>query len=165
VERDARPVTIDKLEIVSVELPFVTIDVDCSKGTYIRTLIDDIGNQLSCGAHMTALRRTRSGIFDIVDCVTLEKLKEGEDDLPGLLSMDAALAEYPAVSVCQGAVSALRCGVPPSLDQTDSDDDILDGQMVRLQISGSLAAMARFAPQREKEKRGDFELIRVFVGQ
>jgi len=165
VEREARPVTIKKLAIINIDLPFVTIDVDCSKGTYIRTLIDDIGKQLNCGAHMTALRRTHSGIFDIADCVTLEQLQAAEDGLPGLLSLDAALAEHPAVAVKDEAVCALRCGVPPALGQVDSAVDISEGQLVRLQVAGSLAAMARFAPQRNKEKRGDFELIRVFIGQ
>lgn len=165
VEREPRPVTIDKLEIVELALPFVTIDVACSKGTYIRTLIDDIGSVLGCGAHMTALRRTRSGMFTIDDCATLEQLETEDATLPGLLSLDAALAEHPAVTVKDDAVAALRCGVPPTLEQTESAAGISDGQLVRLQVGGELAAMARFAPQRRKEKRGDFELIRVFVGQ
>jgi len=165
VEREARPVTISKLTLVDVQLPFVTIDVDCSKGTYIRSLIDDIGAELGCGAHMTALRRTRSGSFSIDDCVTLEQLKTAEEEFPGLLTLDAALAEHPAVRVKPEAAAALRCGVPPAREQTVAAEEIAVGQLVRLQIDDSLAAMARFAPLRNKEKRGDFELIRVFVGQ
>lgn len=165
VERDARPVNISRMEIVDIDLPFVTIEVECSKGTYIRTLIDDIGEVLGCGAHMTALRRTKSGVFDIVDCVTLDELKRVEGEFSGLLSMDAALSEHPAVSVCEEAAVALRYGVPPTLAQTNSEAGFSAGQLVRLQVAGRLAAMARFAPQRTKEKRGDFELIRVFVGQ
>lgn len=165
VEREARPVTISRLDIVDIALPFVTLDVACTKGTYIRTLVDDIGRQLGCGAHMTALRRTRSGVFDIADCLTLEQLQQADSDVPALLTMDAALAEHPVVAVNVDAVSALRCGVPPELSQTIPAEDILDGQLVRLQVDGSLAAMARFAPLRSKEKRGDFELVRVFVGQ
>jgi len=165
VEREARPVTISKLEIIDLSLPFVTIDVDCSKGTYIRTLIDDIGAAVGCGAHMTALRRTRSGVFSIADCVTLEQLAASSSELPGLLSLNAALAEHPTVAVNTDAGSALRHGVPPTLEQTEVAGDISAGQLVRLQINGELAAMARFAPHRMNEKRGDFELIRVFVGQ
>lgn len=165
VERKARPVTISRLDIVAVDLPFLTIDVDCSKGTYIRTLIDDIGEAIGCGAHMTALRRTKSGVFDIEECVTLEQLEASGDELPGLLTMDAALGEHPAVTVSAEAAVALRCGVPPTLEQTCSEREIHSGQLVRLQVAGSLAAMACFAPQRNKEKRGDFELIRVFIGQ
>ena len=165
VEREARAVSIDELEIVDIDLPFVTIDVACSKGTYIRTLIDDIGAELGCGAHMTELRRTRSGAFDISACVTLEQLKQAEENIPGLLSLDESLSGCPAVQVSTEAVGALRCGVPPSMEQTAFSEDLEAGQLVRLQIEGSLAAMARYAPQREKEKRGDFELLRVFVGQ
>lgn len=164
VEREARPVTIDRLEIVAIDLPFVTLDVDCTKGTYIRTLIADIGEKLGCGAHMTQLRRTRSGSFAIADCVTLEQLQQVDAD-DAILNLDGALADYPAVQVLGEAVASLKCGVPPALDQTDSADELAQGQMVRLQIAGTLAAMARFAPQRNKEKRGDFELVRVFVGQ
>lgn len=165
VEREARPVTISKLELVDIDLPFVTIDVDCSKGTYIRTLVDDIGEELACGAHMTALRRTRSGTFDIADCATLEMLQEATSELPGALSLNAALAVHPAVQVSSEAVATLRCGVPPTLEQTALATELEIDQLVRLQIDGELAAMARFAPHRNKEKRGDFELIRVFVGQ
>lgn len=165
VEREARPVTISHLEVIAVDLPFVTIDVDCSKGTYIRTLIDDIGAELACGAHMTALRRTRSGTFELADCATLEQLERAETDLPGHLTLDEALAIHPAVQVLTEAVTTLRCGVPPELGQVESAIELSEGQLVRLQIDRSLAAMARFAPHRNQEKRGDFELVRVFVGR
>ena len=165
VDRDARPVTVSRLEIVKVDLPYVTIEVDCSKGTYIRSLIDDIGEVLGCGAHLTALRRTQSGFFKIADCVPLDQLLVTADGVAGLLSLDQALENYPALQVCPDAVNTLRCGVPPAVAQTDAADDLAEGQVVRLQIGQSLAAMARFAPRRLEEKRGDFELIRVFVGQ
>ena len=165
VEREARPVTISRLDVVSIDLPYVVIDVDCSKGTYIRTLIADIGEELGCGAHMTDLRRTRSGQFGIADCVTLEELKNSSEESLGVLSLDEALADYPAVQVADSAVVALRCGVPPAKDQTFADVEIEIGQLVRLQIDGSLVAMSRFAPNRNNEKRGDFELLRVFVGK
>jgi tRNA pseudouridine55 synthase len=165
VERQPRPVTISQLEVVSVELPLVAIDVACSKGTYVRTLIDDLGEELGCGAHMTALRRTRSGSFSIEACVTLEQLKSAQEELPGLLSLNDALAEHPLVNVLNKAVSALRYGIPPVVEATEFEREISDGQLVRLQVDNQLAAVARYAPQRLKEKRGDFELIRVFIGQ
>lgn len=165
VEREARPVTISSLVLVAIDLPFVTIEVDCSKGTYIRTLIADIGDKLGCGAHMTDLRRTRSGSFALAECVTLEQLQGATGELPGLLSLNEALAIYPEVCVGTEAVAALRCGVPPELGQTVPSIDLSDGQLVRLLIGENLAAMARYAPRRMKEKRGDFELVRVFVGQ
>ncbi len=165
VEREARPVTITRLDVVGADLPYVTIEVDCTKGTYIRTLIADIGEELGCGAHMTDLRRTRSGQFAIADCVTLEQLKSSGDESLEILSLDEALADYPALQVAASAVSALRCGVPPAIEQATAEMGVGSGQLVRLQVAGSLAAMARYAPERLNEKRGDFELIRVFVGR
>jgi tRNA pseudouridine55 synthase len=65
VEREPRRVTISKLELIEFAPPCATIDMDCSKGTYVRSLVDDIGQTLGVGAHMTALVRTRVGFFSI----------------------------------------------------------------------------------------------------
>ena len=65
VERETRRITIHGIEIEKVELPYVTMLVDCSKGTYIRTLCHDIGQKLGCGAAMAQLVRTRSGMFSL----------------------------------------------------------------------------------------------------
>ena len=58
VEREARPITIFELNFIEYQAPFLTLEVHCSKGTYIRTLVDDLGEVLGCGAHVTVLRRT-----------------------------------------------------------------------------------------------------------
>ncbi len=77
IEREKRKITVYSLELTSYEGENeFEIEVSCSKGTYIRTLIDDIGKALGCGAVMTALRRTRANGVDIADCITLEALKE-----------------------------------------------------------------------------------------
>lgn len=75
VERAARSVTIHELELVSASPAQATVRVTCSKGTYIRTLAQDIGRRLGCGAHLSALRRTRVGPFDIDDAIELETLQ------------------------------------------------------------------------------------------
>ncbi len=75
VERKPKKVTIYDIELVDISLPEVSFSVRCSKGTYIRKLADDIGEVLGCGAHLTSLRRTRSGKFAIEDAVRLEELK------------------------------------------------------------------------------------------
>ena len=74
IERKARNITIYSIDIVSVNLPEVVIDVSCSKGTYIRTLAFDIGKKLGCGACLCGLTRTKCGIFDIENSVTEEEL-------------------------------------------------------------------------------------------
>lgn len=67
---DRKPVLVKlKTEILSYEYPYLNISVKCSKGTYIRSIADDLGKLLGCGAHLSALRRTRSGSFKIEDCI------------------------------------------------------------------------------------------------
>lgn len=89
VEREARPVRIHRLEFLSCDsaAQTYTIDVACSKGTYIRTLVADIGRVLGCGAVLTALRRTEAAGYDLGGCVTLEEVQGCADAgrLPDLL--------------------------------------------------------------------------------
>ena len=74
VERQPRRVRIDRLELLELDLPRVRIAIACSKGTYVRSLIADLGRDLGCGAHMTELRRTRAGIFTIDMAQRLDSL-------------------------------------------------------------------------------------------
>ncbi len=102
VERQARRVTVHKLEIVSMELPKVIIRVGCSKGTYIRTLCEDIGLKLGCGGAMNSLKRTRVGEFYLKDALTLSQLQELKD--AGQLAVcvrevDDVFADCPALHV------------------------------------------------------------------
>ena len=77
VERALRPVTVSKYEIRRIELPEVDFVVNCSKGFYVRTYAHDIGAKLGCGAHLSALRRTRSGRFTLERAVSVDQLKNG----------------------------------------------------------------------------------------
>ncbi len=81
IEREAREIEITKLEITRMDLPDVEFTVACSKGTYIRTLATDIGSKLGCGAVLSALRRTRCGNFNIDDAVTLDELKNMDQEV------------------------------------------------------------------------------------
>ncbi len=166
VERESRDVTIHRLDVVGVRLPWVDLEVDCSKGTYIRTLCHDIGQSLGCGAHVTALRRTRSGSFTEKQSLSLEEIAARLDagDEAGLLSLEEALRELPAVEVVDSAAARLQNGIPPELDGICGDMNYRSGDTVVLLHCGRLQAVACFAPEREKEKRGDFELLRVFKG-
>ena len=76
LERPPRSVTIHKLDVLSFTPTEVVIDVVCSKGTYIRTLAQDIGRRLGCGAHLSALRRSRVGPFHIDQAIALETLQK-----------------------------------------------------------------------------------------
>ncbi len=99
LEREARPVTIHLLEFVCYEAPFLTLNVRCSKGTYIRVLGEDIGDALGCGAHLKALRRTHVGHLILENTVTLDQLMEmSEEQRHALLApVDALLSSFPEV--------------------------------------------------------------------
>ena len=101
VERAPRPVTIHSLQLLEFSGDTVKLRVDCSKGTYVRTLAADIGEALDCGAHLTALRRTRIGKLDIGAALTLEALAaltpEARD--ARLAPADALLADLPPLEL------------------------------------------------------------------
>lgn len=103
VERESRAVEIKKLELVGCENGEYIIDVICSKGTYIRTLIDDIGRYLGCGAVMTSLVRTLANGFTLADCVTLKELQKIRDNNlafdDALLDIESVFKAYDCVSV------------------------------------------------------------------
>ena len=101
IERDKRRVCIHALEVLGREGSDVRFSVRCSKGTYVRTLAEDIGEALGCGAHLVALRRTAIGSISIEDACTLDRLSALEDvDRPSLLAPpDALLTHLPAVTL------------------------------------------------------------------
>ncbi len=110
VEREKRIVTIYSCDFVSFLNGEYTIDVKCSKGTYIRSLISDIGEMLGCGAVMTALRRTLSNGFSIDDAHTEDELKSAEDISAFVIPVDKALEAYPAIKVSEAQAKRFRNG-------------------------------------------------------
>ena len=114
IERKARTVTIYGITVGRFLPPdCFEMDVDCSKGTYIRTLCSDIGKILGCGAHMAELVRTKTGAFSIEDAVKLSDLKalaaEGKAEST-ILSMEQALASYPDIIVSEKSERMLYNG-------------------------------------------------------
>lgn len=99
LEREARPVTILKLELVSYEAPFLKLLVTCSKGTYIRVLGEDIGHALGCGAHLNALRRIQVGALTTDGMVTLEEIGAHASPTSLLAPVDALLSSFPAIEL------------------------------------------------------------------
>jgi tRNA pseudouridine55 synthase len=131
VEREGRQVTIYALDLLACALPDVTFRVTCSKGTYVRTLAEDIGEALGCGAHLVALRRTGVGALTLEHAVTLDALSnaaESERD-NWLQPVDALLSTFPAVQL-----------------DAEAERRFLHGQRLRiadLQLSGDAAQAAR----------------------
>lgn len=99
IEREARQVRIEALNVISFEDELLTIEVTCSKGTYIRVLAEDIGKALGCGAHLASLRRTRVGDLTIEGAVTIAQLKAtSPESLSAYLKpVDALMQTLPAV--------------------------------------------------------------------
>ncbi|MES9903091.1 MAG: tRNA pseudouridine(55) synthase TruB [Sedimenticola sp.] len=115
VEREPRTVTIHSLTLLGYSQPEFELDVHCSKGTYVRTLAEDIGEVLGCGAHVVGLRRTAVGPFDgsgMVNMATIETHREETggslDEL--LLPADSALAGWPAVHLNNDSTYYLKMG-------------------------------------------------------
>lgn len=104
VERAARPVTIHALELLDFGADWLRLAVRCSKGTYIRTLAEDIGAALGCGAHVTALHRTQTGLFQLDERVTVEYLESLDEAgrLAMLLPVYAPVAEMRRIQLDQG---------------------------------------------------------------
>ena len=112
VERQPRPITVFELTNLGFDGTRLSLRVKCSKGTYIRTLCQDIGEALGCGGCMEALRRVRAGEYGIEDAVPLEKLLESETPEQYLRSLDTMFAHCPAVTLTPNQEKRCRNGNP-----------------------------------------------------
>lgn len=107
VEREPRSVTIGRLDLLSFEPPFARLSVACSKGTYIRTLVEDIGQALGAGAHVAELRRTQAGPFSLDQTISLESLEQahaegGSEALDRfLMPADSGLEHWPLLQLSE----------------------------------------------------------------
>lgn len=116
VEREARPITIFELLFVEYQAPYLTLEVHCSKGTYIRTLVDDLGEALGCGAHVTMLRRLAVADYPVEKMMSLEALQNLAENQPLveldqlLLPMDSAVARLPSLDLTDEQTKAVGFG-------------------------------------------------------
>ena len=107
VEREARSVTIARLELLALQEDRATLEVACSKGTYVRTLVEDLGARLGCGAHVAELRRTQAGPFGLAQAISLEELEAAHAEGGSaaldrfLLPVDSGLEHWPLVQLTQ----------------------------------------------------------------
>src|SRR5512139_3347668 len=122
IERPARRVHIRGLDLLECAPPRVVLDVQCSAGTYIRTLAQDIGAALGCGAHLTHLTRTASGGFQLADAVTLAGLEAVADSgrTDTLLPIDCMLAHLPSLDLSGDDARALMQGRSVSHSQAQA---------------------------------------------
>ncbi len=113
VELSPRTINVYSLEVLEWAPPEVVVDVYCSSGTYVRSLANDLGNELGCGAHLIGLRRTKSGRFTLRDAVPLRRLQESFDAgdwYRNLIPAAEALADWPMVELNADEVEFVRHG-------------------------------------------------------
>ena len=163
VDREARPIHIKSLVVEEISGSDVTFTVQCSKGTYIRTLCHDIGQTLGCGAHLIGLRRLACGSFDLSDSYTLDELQEKAAEgvpLP-LIPPAEALKDWTALDVRGESLSRLQNGVAPEFKNLVGEEP-QSGEKVRLMNEDNLVAIAKYSPGQVSKRPGDFEILKVF---
>ncbi len=170
VEREPRHVRIEEIEVLSVEYPLVRFRVVCSKGTYIRTLCEDIGDKLGVGGSMEHLTRTRVGIFTLDQALTLDEVKtiidagdpvltdnqgnEVGNNVEGvrehIVPIDAFFAEAPAVHVKMSDLKYIRNGNPLGRDNI-LEDKVPHTDRVRVyDENGDFWALYHWVPERRR---------------
>lgn len=130
VERKGRPITIYEMEILNIDIPFVDFRVKCSKGTYIRSICYDIGEELGCGAYMTKLEREASGTFNIKNSIKLENLT-CDNFSDNLISMEDALKSYESINVNNNFSKLLINGVS-IMDKRVYNENIIENQIYKV---------------------------------
>jgi tRNA pseudouridine55 synthase len=150
VERRPRPVRIHAIEVVEWRSPMLVIDVRCSKGTYLRTLAEDIGAALGCGAHLAALRRTASGTLSVADAVTVEALAAMDDGarLARLLMPDVLMAHWPAWRLVGDEAARFLTGLRRRVDAADAPQVRVYGPDARALLGAAHITAGELIPDR-----------------
>ena len=134
VERPARDVVIHDLELLDMaltgEAPYLKLRVHCSKGTYIRTLGEDIANALSCGGHLTMLRRVRTGPFTADHCITLQTLEamDEAERIAALLPVERLLTTHTSVTLEAEDAGRFLSGMRRRVPQSDCEAVAVHGR-------------------------------------
>lgn len=139
VELAPRKITVHHLEVLEWAPPEVVIDVHCSSGTYVRSLANDLGATLGCGAYLVGLRRTKSGRFSLREATPLRKLQEAfhaGDWYQYLIPAAEALAEWPAIELSPDDVENVRHG-----HRVKAEPDAKPGSVRGVSTQGELVAL------------------------
>lgn len=162
VERQAREVRIEEIEILAMNLPMVRLRVVCSKGTYIRTLCADIGQKLGCGGAMESLERTRVGNFSLEEALTLTQLQELKDQgrlSQAILPVESVFQNCPVLHVREDLVRLLENGNALTLEQTAEKERYTRGRWVRVCFPDN-----RFAGiYAYDEGKGRYQPVKMFL--
>lgn len=151
VELEPRKITVHHLEVLEWTPPEVVIDVHCSSGTYVRSLANDLGKQLGCGAYLVGLRRTKSGKFTLRDATPLRKLQEAftaGNWYQYLIPAAEALGDWPSVELNPDEVEAVRHGHRVKAKDADTVNEKVRG----VSTQGELVALMELSIQADGAK-------------
>ena len=168
LDRQARPITIYHIEVRAMALPYVTLWVHCSKGTYIRTLCADIGQVLGVGGHLSQLTRVRVGPLPLDRAWPLGEIGRGDDlvkNTGAFLDLDEALAHLPAVIVDPAMVGKVLNGSPVSGTAIWSEDGRESSTETLIRVKddmGRLLALGKWAPSTLDVPRHQLQMVKVF---
>ncbi len=142
IEREARTVTVHGIELLSRNGNDFVIDVRCSKGTYIRSLADDIGRLLGCGATLISLRRTDTAGFSIADCKTVEEIEA--DPEACLLPADRAVPNFRNINISEAQAKRFMNGAALSIDRLRFFGDAKDREIFKTYSDGLFLGLSEF---------------------
>jgi tRNA pseudouridine55 synthase len=150
VEREPKKVRIAHIEVLSYQEPQIEFKVDCSQGTYVRTLADDLGRQLGCGAHLSNLRRTRSGPFELAGAMTPESLAEAadRDELEGYLLSPVEVLGLPVVQLGSDESRRVKNGCEIGCKASVAANFVSGGRVAAVEPGGQLLAVMEVLPGR-----------------
>lgn len=131
IPREPRPITVYELQFIRWDNNELELEIHCSKGTYIRTIIDDLGELLGCGAHVIYLRRLQVAKYPIEQMLTLESIQTQQDNIDGLIAqllpMDSPVQDYPSLLITAEQGSDILLGRSVTVPE-----QMLDVQLVRI---------------------------------
>jgi tRNA pseudouridine55 synthase len=131
-------VTIHRLGLAELELPDITVDVECSSGTYIRAIARDVGAELGVGAHLRALRRMRIGDFDVARAMAVTRETPEDEIVARLQPPESAITHMPRAAVGESEADALRHGRPVAFDPVGAD------AMIAVTLDDALIAVGQY---------------------
>ncbi len=166
VQRAPREVTINEIELLEFESPFIRFKVECSRGTYIRVLAEDISNDLGCGGHLTELRRIESDGFNIDKALTIEDIKNGHIELT---SLNDVLSHMTEINVSSDLAFQIRQGKQIKKSHMNLNDlpDFKIGDHLKIYENSSLVSITEASVDSSELGKLDdqtiiFKLLRVF---
>jgi tRNA pseudouridine55 synthase len=170
-EAPERTVTIKSLELRSYVPPRLTVEVSCSKGTYIRTLADDIGRELGCGGYLSSLKRLAVGRFELESALTIDEIRRrhNEGDLESAIVPMEEVIDFPCVKLRAAARETIRRGgIPGESDILDWRGEFSPGDLISVvDEGGRIMAIGKSrcdtASARAQKGREFFSYVRVLI--